>query len=763
MSGDAVSIETRLRIVGMTCGACASRVAKALGAVEGASDVSVNLMTESAAVRFEAADRNALVAAVRAAGYDAEFMPGHGAAAGLGDPTERREKLRRHRQALIQAIMYALPVVVLEFVRPVLWPARPESQIAARLLQMALLIMLAFSSAGGPILAGGLRALWYRAPNMDLLISMGVTVAFGSSVYGTFAGAPEFVHLHAAAMILGLVCVGRYLEARAKGSASAAMAALARRAPRTALLRRGEEWVATPVDQFAVGDLVRIPTHAAIPVDGEVVEGAASVDESLMTGEPLPVERRVGAAVRGGTMVTEGMLTIRATAVGSRTALGRIMELVARAQSGRTQMQRLADRVAGVFTPVVIAIAAMVLAGWLMAGGPRAAADGMRAAVAVLVVACPCALGLATPTVVMVASGMAALRGILVRDAGMLEAMGQVDVVVWDKTGTLTAGRPTVRAMVACEGHDEAEVLRWAAGAEQFSVHPLAAAIVARARRDGVTFGEPTSFESVPGGGVSSEIGGREVIVGSRAFVESRGVSADRIAGEVGPSRSDGDTAVWVALDGAAIGAILLGDAVRPSSRAAVQRVAALGARSEMLTGDEASAARWVAATVGVDEVHAGVDPAGKVGRIEALMRDGARVAMVGDGVNDAAALAAANVGVAFATGADVAGEAAGINLVGSTPHLVADAMELARASVRVIRQNLVWAFAYNVAMIPLAAAGRLPPGLAAGAMMISSLTVVLNALRLPRVVGWKSGEALAEDMTTNATGSIAPAAERGA
>ncbi|MCZ6816226.1 MAG: heavy metal translocating P-type ATPase [Planctomycetota bacterium] len=737
--------ETELRIIGMTCGGCVGRVERALRDVRGVRGVSVNLMTESAVVSFDEnrAPLAALTSAVRETGYDAEPMPVGGAQGPQSEDDPRlRETLRRHRQAMVQAVGLSLPIVGLELLRGVLWGPGPAAQIPCRVLQIVLLIMLALSPGGGPILAGGLRALWYRAANMDLLITMGVVTAFAASVYGTLAKQPEFVHLHAAAMILALVCVGRYLEARAKGRASAAMAALARRAPRSALVMRNGELQSVAVDSIVPGDQVCVPAHAAIPVDGEVTEGTADVDESLMTGEPMPVLRTVGDRASAGTLVTEGKLMIRATSVGSRSSLGRIVEMVRKAQTGHTHMQRIADRIASVFVPIVVAIAAATFVGWLAIGGWAAAAQATRAAVAVLVVACPCALGLATPTAVLVASGLAALRGILVRDAPMLEAAGLVDVIVWDKTGTLTAGRPSVRDVIAVESRLPAEVTRVAAAAEQFSVHPLAKAIVALARRDGIAFGEPTSFGSVPGGGVTAQLDQKQIVVGSPRFLESSGVAMDGVAGILDGSRVEGDTAVVVAVDGRAIGVIFLTDAVRPSSAEAVRRMRSLGVRSEILTGDELSTANSVASAVEIDCVSAGVDPAGKVDRIKALQRSGERVAMVGDGVNDAAALATADVGIAFATGADVASEAAGINLVGSTPQLVADAVALARASVRTIRQNLAWAFLYNGAMIPLAAVGKLPPAWAAGAMMISSLTVVLNSLLLPRRIGWTDGRA---------------------
>jgi Cu+-exporting ATPase len=718
-------------------------VEEALRRVAGVSEALVNLMDESASVAAEddTVSEHLLLSAVRATGYEAEVVKTAAELAEhLGSVAAHREKIRRHRRALVQALALALPIVALEYLRPILWGPTVDNQMSCRLLQLVLLVALGASPAGWPILLGGLRALWHRTGNMDLLITMGVAVAFVGSLYGMFvARANELIHLHAAAMILGIVCLGRYLEAKAKGRASAAMTALAGRAPKTALLRRDGKLVSVPVEQIGVGDVVNVPTHATIAVDGEVLEGSATVDESLMTGEAMPVARQAGDRVLGGTVITEGLLTLRATSVGSRSALGRIVQLVARAQAGRTPAQRLADRVAAVFAPVVLCVAAAAFLGWLVIGGRAALPDAIRSAVAVLVVACPCALGLATPTVVMVASGMAALRGILVRDAAMLEDMGRLDLVVWDKTGTLTSGMPSVRSVATLGNSDEESLLRLAAGAEQLSPHPIAQAIVAQARRAEIDLPEPASFVSIPGGGVSAVVDGRQVLIGSLRFLQTRSVDVEPLEKAAQALRRQGDTVVAVAAEGEPLGVMTLTDAIRPSSAAAVRRLRDLGIRSELLTGDEEGVAREVAGPVGIDELRAGVDPAGKVGRIEELKRRGQRVAMVGDGINDAAALATADVGIAFATGADVAGEAAGINLIGSTPHLVADAVELARVSLRIIRQNLFWAFFYNVLMIPLAVAGILPPVAAAGAMTLSSLTVVLNALRLPRVLKWSS------------------------
>jgi len=742
-----------LSISGMTCGGCAARVEGALRGVSGVAEASVNLMTESARVVM-AADggtgdaTSQLVSAVKAAGYEAK--PRQQAADAVKLAAQERqwsETHRRNRQAMIQAIGLALPILAIEHFRHTLWSHGGSGQVAAHLLQFILLGMLAVSPAGGPVLAGGIRALVQRTGNMDLLITMGFAAAVTSSLYGVFIARDEsFVHIHAAAMILGLVCIGRYLEARARSGASMAIAALAKRAPREALVQQGGEWVVTPIERIDRGSRVRVVAPGVLPVDGRVIEGTALVDERMLTGESMPVKRGPGDAVMGGTVVEEGTLTVEAVATGAAATIGRMLALVESAQAGRTRMQRLADRVAGIFTPVVIVIALITFIAWIISGA--GASSGARAAIAVLVVACPCALGLATPVVITVAATQAALRGILVRDPEALEAMGQIDTVAWDKTGTLTMGRPQVEAIEPAEGFDRRNILTLAASAESQATHPLATAIVEVARREGLMLIEPKDVRVLTGRGVRAVVGGKQVEVGREpesAFVSEPpagaggGTREDSSVARMPPRTSvrgsDVATPVFIHVDGRMAGRLWLRDTVRPSAADAIVRLKELGIGSAMLTGDDRGVAESVAREVGVDQVWAREMPDGKVARVNEMRSAGRSVAMIGDGINDAAALAAADVGVAFATGADVAAEAADINLVGSTPHLVADAVVLARSGVRLIRENLAWAFGYNIVAIPLAAMGRLPPAWAAAMMMGSSLAVVLNALRLPRVL----------------------------
>ena len=732
MTHAAASQQVSLRIIGMHCAGCVATVERALKNVDGVTDASVQLLTESADVRLATdVPTSRLIAAVRSAGYDARpAQTGSELEAVIADDRGLKETLRTHRQAIIQAVMYAVPIIALDHLRHHLWPHTASGQIAPRLMQLALLIMM-MASVGAPILAGGLRGLASGAANMDSLISLGVLAATLSSIYGTLIARDDsFVHFHAAAMILGLVVVGRYLEARARAKANAAMLSLARRSPKTARVQRGDDFVELPLEEILAGDILRVLTGEAIATDGQILDGRAAIDESVMTGEPLPKSCGRGDSVLGGSIVVEGSLTIRATAAADRGLIGRILAMVRQAQTGRTQAQRQADRLAAVLTPIIIAIAIATFAAWLIFVGRAALADATRSTVAVLVVACPCALGLATPAVIAVASGLAALRGILVRDAAMLESMAHVSTVIWDKTGTLTVGWPDVQRVHTYNNRNEDDVLRLAAAVEQFSTHPIAKAIVAEARQRSLAITAADNAEVIPGSGASGRVEGYAVLVGSTRFLKERGIDAP----STDPAATG--TEAFVAIDGALAGVIELADSLRPAAREAVARLRSMGVESELLTGDRPAAAESIARELAITSVTANARPADKVARVRAVRAAGQRVAMVGDGINDAAALAEADVGIAFATGADIAAEAAGVNLIGHSPALVADAVQLARASLRVIRQNLWWAFIYNALMIPLAATGRLAPGLAAGAMMISSLTVVLNALRLSRVVG---------------------------
>lgn len=761
----------RLRIEGMSCAGCVSRVEGALRAVPGVAEARVNLATHTATLEVSdaALPQTALLAAVRRIGYDAEPLRLESTA-----PTalsrDEAEVRRRHRQAMVQAIGLSLPILALDVVGHSLSSTHSGAHIWWRVLQALLCALLLGSSAGAPILVGGLRAIVYRTPNMDLLISLGVGASFLAGAVSLFIPGLHAFHFHAAAMILALVSVGRYLEARARHEASDAVGALARRMPRQAVRVTATGLEHVPVEELAVGDRVRIAPDAAIPVDGIIESGDAAVDESAITGESTPRRRVPGGAVRAGSWVREGLLTVRATQVGAESTLGRILRAMEDAQTGKTDMQRLADRVAAVFVPIVLALALPAFGLWAASPAWLAAvarvsaadrwADAIRAAVAVLVIACPCAMGLATPTAVLVATGRAATRGMLVRDAAALERAGLVTVIGLDKTGTLTTGLPEVREVVtvasagvaaACEGSSLTadEVLALGAAVEQLSQHPFARAIVrhAASKTDaGATAATGAAapagatdsprlahFVSYPGRGVRATLDGRDVLVGSASLAREHHVALEVVEPGMESAAERGDSTVIVSVDGQCAGRIALSDRPRLNASRVVADLLRLGVRSIMLTGDNTGTARAVAAEIGIAEVHAELMPEAKLDAVRRLQRAGEVVAFVGDGINDGPALAAAQVGITFATGTDVAIGAADVTILADELARLPEMILLARRARRIIKQNLFWAFAYNFAALPLAATGHVPPAVAAATMMGSSLTVVLNSLRLKR------------------------------
>ena len=787
----------RLRIEGMTCGGCVARVERALQSVSGVAAARVNLTTGIATVEalgegtkarrhegtkissppplsvggrgVEIPDRQALIEAVRAAGYDADTFRG-GDAALTGMEQTHQARLREQKQSLGQAIALSVPIMGLHWLAPLLQSHEHGGHVWPHVVQGLLCTLLLGSSAGAPILVGGLRAVVHRTPNMDLLIALGVTVAYVAGVANLLTGGMDQAEFDAAAMILAFINLGRYLELRAKHDASSVVAALARRVPTTAQLvirdSTGRQAASgttqgasgtreVHVDSVRPGDRLRIAPDTIVPVDGRILEGEAAIDESTLTGESVPRHAARGHEVRAGTLVREGLLTIEATRVGAESAMGRIIRLVEEAQAGKTKMQRIADRVAGAFVPIVIALAFLTFL-TLFSLFDYSWSTALHRAVAVLVISCPCAMGLATPTAVMVATGTAAMHGILVRDAAALEAAARVRAILLDKTGTLTTGTPQVieviRAPSASAGSsprnpqeldrslalsarikdsESAELLRLAASAEQRSQHPLARAIVVNARERSLELVEPTEFENRPGLGVRAVIDRQVVRVGSPGFLRDEQIALTSVNGAIETQSQQGRSVVLVAIESECIGLVALSDALRPHAADAVRRLSDLGVTPVMVTGDHAVAARAVAAEVGIAEVFAEMTPQEKVDRVRERQSQGQTVAFVGDGLNDAAALAAADVGLTFAEATDVATQIAPITIIHNDLLLIPEAIRLARRSLRIIKQNLFWAFAYNLAAIPLAAAGRVSPGIAAAAMMFSSISVVLNSLRL--------------------------------
>jgi len=732
-AGFEVPSETlRLAVGGMTCASCVGRVEKALGRVPGVASAKANLAGEYAEVSFPggavaAAD---LVAAAKRAGYTAAVVQADAEAGG-----EDAALAGRHRADVVAFAVAA--ALSLPLVAQMVWPVFGVSWTVPPLAQLVMAGVVQFW-AGARFYRAAWGALRAGTGNMDLLVAVGTSAAFGLSAVYVVTGASAHLYFEASAAVITLVLLGRWLETRAKRGTTAAVRSLMRLRPETARVVRDSAEVEVPAALVAPGDVVVVRPGERLPVDGVVVDGAGSVDESLLTGESRPVEKAVGDAVTGGAVNGTGLLRVRTTAVGAETVLSRIIGLVQGAQASKAPVQRLVDRIAAVFVPVIIVIAATTVAGWLLAGADIAQA--VIAGVAVLVIACPCALGLATPTAVMVGAGVAARHGILIKDAEALERAHRTTTVVFDKTGTLTEGRPRVTEVVAVDGDTEG-LLRLAAAAQQGSEHPLAKAVLDDAPADG-PLPAVSAFQGRPGLGLEATVGDRELALGNRRLMAEYGIGMAALEDRAAAAEGRGDTVMWVAEvqpEARLLGIVAAGDTVRPAARAAVDRLRARGIETVLLTGDNRRSAGAVARTVGINAVIAEVLPADKAAEIERLKGEGRTVAMVGDGVNDAPALAAADVGIAMGTGADVALEAAPVTLMRPAPELVAEAIAVSGATHAKIRQNLFWAFVYNVLAVPVAAAGLLSPVIAGAAMALSSISVVTNALGLRR---WRPGAA---------------------
>lgn len=724
-----------LRLAGLRCAGCVQAVEGALRRVPGVRDASVNLATGRATVELVAPPETGtpahLVAAVRAAGYGADWLAGDAPAATAAGTAPRRPPYR-----LVAAVLLGAPLVVAHLAGVMghgWWPT--EASLAAVLgawgVQAGLAIAV-LALAGGPMLLGAGRALLVGRANMDLLVSLGALTALGAGLFGAALGWHEFILFDATVMIVLFVALGKTIEERARARARGAFQALLGRLPQTAWRVTATGIERVPADTVRVGDRVRVPAHEIVPVDGEVIDGQATLDESMLTGESLPVERGAGQTVLGGTRVAEGSVDLRATATGRGSAAARMVQLVEQALAAKPPWQRLADRVAAVFVPVVLVTAAATFAGWKWGAG----ADtlwALQRMIATLVVACPCALGLAIPTAVLVGTTRAAEQGVLVRHPAALEAAGHLRHLLLDKTGTLTIGRPAVTAIEPHDGLGEDDAIRLAAAAEQVSSHPLARAVVSAARQRGLALPEATDLQTRPGGGVRAQVAGQVVVVGSAAWLRANGVETAGHEEHADTLGVDGATIVWLARQGRVAALFSIADPVHPESSAALASLRRLGVRPRILSGDRHAAVSALAGHLGVADFEAELTPEQKLERVRALAATGARVGMVGDGINDAPALAAADVGIAIGTGADVAREAADICLVGHSPRLIARAIELSRRSTRIMRENLFWAVIYNAVMVPLAVFTPLPPAWAAAAMMASSLSVVGNALRLRR------------------------------
>ena len=727
-----------LGLEGMTCAACATRIEKVLNRVPGVR-ASVNFATETATANIDAsvARPDALVAAVERAGYHA-FVRRDPEKERAADQARKAAAYAALKRELIVAIVLTLPLVAQ--MGPMLWQGGWQGGAAhvdllPRWLQFALATPVQFW-IGRRFYAGAWNALRGGGANMDVLVALGTSMAWAFSAVVTVLGLhAQHVYFEAGAAVITLVLLGKLLEARAKAGTSAALEGLLGLQPKTARVERAGKVVEVALADVVIGDRFVVRAGESIPVDGVVRAGNSAIDESMLTGESRAVAKVPGATVYAGTLNQDGLLTCEATGVGSATLLAGIVRLVAEAQGSKAPIQRLADRVSGVFVPVVVAIALLTFfATWWLAG---AATPALVNAVAVLVIACPCALGLATPTAVMVGTGRGAQMGVLIRNATALEEAGRLQALIVDKTGTLTEGRPAVTDVIALAGATRAEVLGIAATLEQGSTHPLAQAVLAAAKGDGIVPQLVQAFESVPGRGARGRVAaeGRGALLGSIDFLAADGIGIAAATTAAAALQRAGKTVIGVAVDGRALGLIGLADAVRPTSKDAVARLRAAGIDVVMLTGDNVETARAVAAAVGIDDFRAGVMPSDKAEAVRTLKARGTVTGMVGDGINDAPALAAADVSFAIGAGSDIAIEAADVTLIRSDLNAVVDAILLSRATLAKIRQNLFFAFAYNVLGIPLAAAGMLSPVIAGAAMAASSVSVVGNALLLKR---WK-------------------------
>jgi Cu+-exporting ATPase len=751
-AGYAVREETtELGIEDMTCASCVGRVEKALRQIPGVIEANVNLATERARVRHSAGivTTAMLEAAVEQAGYKARRLSAATASSDDQDSERRENEARGLRRSLLIAALLTLPVFVLEMGSHLIpamhhWVLGVLGEQRNGYLQFVLTTLVLFGP-GLRFFRKGVPALLRGAPDMNSLVSVGTAAAYGYSVVATFI--PQVlpqgtanIYFEAAAVIVTLILLGRTLEARAKGRTSQAIKRLVGLQAKTARVERNGETLEIPLDQVTTGDVVFVRPGEKIPVDGQVVEGVSYVDESMITGEPVPVSKSVGAEVVGGTINKTGAFSFRVTKVGANTVLAQIIRLVEEAQGSKLPIQALVDKVTLWFVPAVMAAAALTFLIWLIFGPTPALTFALVNAVAVLIIACPCAMGLATPTSIMVGTGRAAELGVLFRKGEALQALRDVSVIALDKTGTLTKGRPELTDLVPAEGFDYDEVLALVAAVETRSEHPIAEAIVAAAKQRDLKIAAIEAFDATPGFGVSAKVSGRTVSVGADRFMTQLGLDVASFLPAAQRLGEQGKSPLYAAIDGRLAAVIAVADPIKETTPEAIKALHALGLKVAMITGDNAATASAIARQLGIDEVAAEVLPDGKVAALKQFRSHGARVAFVGDGINDAPALAEADVGLAIGTGTDVAIEAADVVLMSGDLRGVANAIALSQATIRNIKQNLFWAFAYNAVLIPVAAGMLYPingtllsPIFAAAAMALSSVFVLGNALRLKR------------------------------
>ena len=762
-------------VSGMHCAACQARVQRALEKSPGVTSAAVNLMTGSATVAFDpvATTPDALLETVRGTGYGAD-LPDPSLSA--QEEQEARDAAREaefrdlRSKAIVSlsagaiAMLISMPLMahhagvspdpfmtwVMRHVSPALEAAFPWLYAASSSLLLGVLLVFTLGTmlwAGRHFYVGAWNSFRHHSADMNTLIAVGTGAAFVYSLVATFApgiftshGLSPDVYYEAVIIIIALILVGNALEARAKHQTAAALRGLAGLQPSSARVIRNDQEMDIPISEVAHDEIVVVRPGERIPVDGVIVSGGSAVDESMLTGESMPVEKAAGDAVIGGTVNRTGSFRLRATTLGTASVLARIVTLMREAQGSRAPIQRLADRISAVFVPVVISIAIATFVIWFLASGEGSVVRAFAAAVAVLIIACPCAMGLAVPTAVMVATGRGAERGVLIKGGEALERAGAVDIVILDKTGTITEGRPAVTDIITAGNMDEHELLRLAASLERASEHPLADAIVTAAKERGITLDEVTNFESVTGKGVQGNVGGQHVVAGTRQLLGENSVSPSALSPQLSALSAKGRTVVLIAANGQPAGILAIADPIKASSRSALGELRKLGLELVLLTGDNEQTGQAIASEVGIGRVVADVLPEGKVAEVKRLQAEGHVVAMAGDGINDAPALAQADIGIAMGTGTDIAMDAGDVTLMRGDLTGVADAIRLSRRTMRTMKQNLFWAFIYNVVGIPVAAGVLYPalgillsPVIASAAMAMSSVSVVSNSLRLRR------------------------------
>ncbi|MEZ2325984.1 heavy metal translocating P-type ATPase [Bacillus tropicus] len=732
-----VSDKAEFTVSGMTCAACANRVEKRLNKLEGVNEATVNFALESATVDFnpDEINVNEMKSAITKLGYKLEVKSDEQD----GSTDHRLQEIERQKRKVIISFILSFPL---------LWAMVSHFSFTSFIylpdmlmnpwVQLALATPVQFI-IGGQFYVGAYKALRNKSANMDVLVALGTSAAYFYSVYLSIQSIGSSEHMtdlyfETSAVLITLIILGKLFEAKAKGRSSEAIKKLMGLQAKTATVVRDGTEMKILIEEVVAGDIVYVKPGEKIPVDGEIIEGKSAIDESMLTGESIPVDKKIGDIVIGSTMNKNGFLKVKATKVGRDTALAQIIKVVEEAQGSKAPIQRVADQISGIFVPVVVGIAIITFAVWMIFVTPGDFGGALEKMIAVLVIACPCALGLATPTSIMAGSGRSAEYGILFKGGEHLEATHRLDTVILDKTGTVTNGKPVLTDVIVADGFHEEEILRLVGAAEKNSEHPLAEAIVEGIKEKKIDIPSSETFEAIPGFGIESVVEGKQLLIGTRRLMKKFNINIEEVSKSMEALEREGKTAMLIAIDKEYAGIVAVADTVKDTSKAAISRLKKMGLDVVMITGDNTQTAQAIAGQVGIDHVIAEVLPEGKAEEVKKLQAQGKKVAMVGDGINDAPALATADIGMAIGTGTDVAMEAADITLIRGDLNSIADAIFMSKMTIRNIKQNLFWALAYNGLGIPIAAFGFLAPWVAGAAMAFSSVSVVLNALRLQRV-----------------------------